>query len=123
MLAIHNDNGGYVETYIQREQYTHGERIKITGRCASACTIFLHNPNVCATATASFWFHSAYVGGEDRKGHFVFVREDPETTQEMMSYYPPLVRNFIQTYRPFGLNRQMLVLSGKQMLSMIQECR
>ena len=121
-MVIHNDNGGVVEQYIAREHQVHGQRIVIDGRCMSACTIYLANPNACATPRASFWFHSAFVGADLGGGRVAYVAEDRPTTWRMMESYPPLLKSWIQAHRPYGLTQQMLVLRGRAMFQIIPRC-
>lgn len=90
----------------------------VDGRCASACTVYLSNPNLCATGRAQFWFHSAYLVSP--MGWKIL---DPNSTATMLGYYPPAVLKFIQKYRPYGLNGQWLVLKGAEMKSIVPQCR
>ncbi len=122
-MIITHDNGGVVEEYIARERQLHGQRIVIDGACRSACTIYLANPGTCVTPRASLGFHSAYLGADIGGGRFAYGGDLPSYTAAMMGYYPPLVRQWIQQMRPYGLGHDMIVLKGRAMLERVPRCK
>lgn len=60
-IRLHNDLGGYVGYYQQqfRRAAARGERVIISGRCGSSCTLGLKYRNVCAMPGTIFGFHAA----------------------------------------------------------------
>jgi hypothetical protein len=82
------DHGGPLAAYRAeaRRLDAAGEELAIRGLCASACTIFLGLRKVCVAPSAVFWFHAARLPGADAP--------DPLATLEMLSAYPPAVRDW-----------------------------
>lgn len=56
-LVITNDPGGVVAYRAVRVAALGDREVRIEGRCASACTMFLAAPNVCVTPDARLSFH------------------------------------------------------------------
>lgn len=83
------DSGGNLRGYVAevRRLNAEGGSKAIRGVCASACTIYLGVKNVCVEPTAQFWFHAAHLPGD--------ARPDPLGSLEMLSYYPPRVREWV----------------------------
>lgn len=70
-IVIQNDDGGMIETYIEKYQTIRylGGMVEIDGRCISACTLVLAElprQSICATPQGLFGFHSA----SDGNGNF-----------------------------------------------------
>src|SRR2546423_13243139 len=104
---ITRDHGGDVEqykaTYVRLRDK--GERVVRDGICNSACTLVLGIVplnRICATPRASLGFHEAYF---DQKWTAGLKIASPGGTAELMSFYPPPVRDWIN--KNGGLNSQM----------------
>ncbi len=99
--VVRNDPGGITDVYVGKYKSLAGKRIVIDGRCDSACTMALGNPRTCATANASFGFHSAYlvdVASGRRLG------PDAAGNRKLMSHYPAGVRAWIARNGGLGPN-------------------
>lgn len=85
---VEPDHGGPLAIYRAeaRRLDAAGEALAIRGLCASACTIFLGLRKVCVAPSAVFWFHAARLPGAQAP--------DPLATLEMLSSYPPAVRDW-----------------------------
>jgi len=61
-ITIANDNGGQILGYVvkSRELRRSRKTIRFVGRCDSACTLYLGNPNKCIAPGATFGFHAPY---------------------------------------------------------------
>lgn len=62
-LTIHNDVGGKIIDYQERALAMRDLPIRLSGECASACTIFLmtkYNLDVCAVPGTKLAFHMPY---------------------------------------------------------------
>ena len=110
-VVIWGDHGGYVDEYAERETaYRHaGIRIIIAGRCASACTLYLHSPATCVMPTARFMFHVAYAGIPLPGGHMGMGPSDEYGTKFLYDAYPAGVRAFIDTHG--GMRREPLQMT------------
>src|SRR5215813_14730612 len=97
---ITRDHGGLVDEY--KAKYARvkakGERVVIDGTCNSACTLLLGLVplnRVCVTPRASLGFHQAYYDKRWTAG----VRVTSIVgTSELMSVYPPPVKNWIDQH-------------------------
>jgi hypothetical protein len=83
--TVTNDPGGPVDLYAMSAAMTH-ERIRIIGRCASACTEYLGARHVCVSPNARFMFHAAYNLDGSRNEQGVLV---------MLAFYPPSLREWL----------------------------
>ena len=110
-VVIWGDHGGYVDEYAQRETAYRraGVRIIIAGRCASACTLYLHSPTTCVMPTARFMFHTAYVGIPLPGGHMGMGPTDEYGTRFLYDAYPPGVRAWLDSHG--GLQRAPLQMT------------
>lgn len=83
------DAGGNLRAYVAevRRLNAEGASKAISGRCASACTIFLGVKNVCVAPTAQLLFHAAHFPND--------TRPDPVGSLEMLSFYPPSIREWV----------------------------
>src|SRR5437016_11919654 len=97
---ITRDYGGMVEDY--KTKYAkiraRGERVIIDGICNSACTLLLGIVplnRVCVTPNASLGFHQAYF---DKSYTFGFKVISDAGTADLMSHYPPPVKNWIKQH-------------------------
>ena len=113
-LVVGNNPGGAVVQFYQQEMQleARGEPIVVRGRCASACTVVLHNPRVCVAPGGSFMFHSAFIPVDPENGDFRRAGEAPEATSLMWGMYPPGVRAFIQAHG--GMTARPVFMSAQQ---------
>lgn len=120
---ITRDHGGYVEDYKTRYAKIRdsGERVVIDGICNSACTLvlgFVPLSRICVTPKASLGFHQAYY---DKVWTFGLKIMSDAGTEELLSYYPPSVKNWIS--RNGGLTPEMKrVKNGPELWAMISPC-
>ena len=71
--------GGYFNALMQFNAWAANDtRVRITGPCASACTLLLSYDNVCWTGGASFHVHAARTGG----------RQDEEANRSLAATLP-----------------------------------
>ena len=106
-LRITRDHGGYVEEYKTKYKRIaqRGERVIIDGICNSACTLvfgIVQPSKICVTPRASVGFHQAYYDTASTFGVKVISQEG---TTDLMSYYPPAVKQWIKENG--GLTPQM----------------
>ena len=85
-----------------------GERFRIRGRCASACTLFLAITNVCIEPTARLMFHTG------NSGHGGVV--SPLATAHMMSAYNSRLRSYLEA-GGYMNTRNFHTISGRDMVS------
>jgi hypothetical protein len=122
-VRITRDFGGLVDAY--KTKYTRvrakGERVIIDGICNSACTLLLGIVplnRVCVTPRASLGFHQAYYDKRWTAGMRV---TSISGTAELMSVYPPPVKNWIS--RHGGLSPQMKHLkNGAELWEIVDPC-
>ncbi|HEY7458886.1 MAG TPA: hypothetical protein VH765_09050 [Xanthobacteraceae bacterium] len=120
-VRIRNDPGGIISQHMQvfARLRDSGERIVIDGHCYSSCTLVLGivpPDRVCVTPRARLGFHAAWVPGGDGR-----PLPSPEGTATMWGVYPDVVRKWI-TNRG-GLRRELVILSGRELTSMVRPCR
>jgi len=121
-MVVRNDKGGNVEQRVhQIEQLRQaGTRVRIVGRCDSACTMFLGLPRACVARTARLGFHgpqSQYYGISLPPHQFEYW------SGVMADHYPPRLRaRFMAEWRntTMGLH----VISGAEAIRMgARACR
>lgn len=120
---ITRDFGGLVDQY--KAKYTQirdrGERVIIDGICNSACTLVLGIvplKKICVTPKASLGFHAAYF---DKAYTFGVKVTSYAGTADLMSYYPPTVKQWIASKG--GLTPEMKRLkNGPELWAMIDPC-
>src|SRR6195952_3964119 len=120
IVRIADDRGGRIGTYVDKYQdlRSSGEMVVIDGLCASACTIVLGavpHDKICVTSHANLGFHAAWDFGANGR-----AVTNPEATQMLYSMYPSQIRRWIA--QRGGLNRHMIFLRGKQLMSMYRPC-
>jgi hypothetical protein len=90
MVNIGYDRGGEIITYALRMKKLEraGSSVRFSGRCDSACTLYLALPSskACLTHNAAFGFHLPY--GASPRGNKV-------AAQYLLRNYPGWVRNWI----------------------------
>jgi len=120
---ITRDLGGFVEDYKTRYAKIRdsGERVIIDGICNSACTLVLGIvplSRICVTPKASLGFHQAYY---DKVWTFGLKIMSADGTEELLSYYPPPVKDWIS--RNGGLTPELKrVPNGPELWEMISPC-
>lgn len=91
VVNIYRDHGGQVIKYaIKAKKLTKADtKIRISGLCDSACTLYLSVPskNICIKPGANFGFHRAYGST---------ARANQTATNYMMGKYPSWVRSWIR---------------------------
>jgi hypothetical protein len=115
-MTVKHDNGGVVLEYAKR---THrliksGEKVKIDGKCASACTLYLAVPkkNICITPRAVLMFHHPF----DKN-----TKKLAKGTAEFMMYnYPKWVQNYIN--KKGGLSRKWITISYSYAKKYMRTC-
>jgi hypothetical protein len=120
-VRIRHDPGGIISQHMQvfARLRDSGERIVIDGQCYSACTLVLGivpPDRVCVTSRAQLGFHAAWVPDEDGR-----PQPSPEGTATMWGVYPDVVRKWIISKG--GLKRQIMVLRGSELTSMVRRCQ
>lgn len=85
--TIDYDMGGVTYEYSMRyhDWDKRGIKPRVTGDCASACTLVLRNPDTCYTADARFYFHGV-------SDHGVY---DAATSRAFVAAMPSGVRRWI----------------------------
>jgi hypothetical protein len=122
-LRITRDHGGYVTEYKAKYQRIRDrkERVIIDGICNSACTLvfgIVPMNKVCVTPRASLGFHQAYY---DKAFTFGIKVTSAEGTSDLMSYYPPPVKDWIR--RNGGLTTEMKkIKNGADLWKIVDPC-
>jgi len=122
-LKVARDFGGLVDEY--KAKYAKlrdkGERVIIDGICNSACTLvfgIVPMNRICVTPRASLGFHQAYF---DKRWTAGIRVTSISGTAELMSYYPPSIKSWIQ--RNGGLTAQMKHLrNGMDLWAIVDPC-
>jgi len=103
-VTIRNDRGGQVINYALRmlKMKRAGRSVRFSGRCDSACTLFLALPRskTCIASGASFGFHLPY--GASSRGNAI-------AANYLMSSYPGWVRSWVHSQG--GLNGRIKTMS------------
>jgi hypothetical protein len=114
-VSIGSDRGGYVANYGLRmlRWRQNGTKIRFSGRCQSACTIYLGlaPSQVCISPGASFSFHSPF--GASARGNRV-------ARMFMKRNYPGWVRSWINSQG--GLSGSMKTMSYAHASRFIKPC-
>ena len=120
-VRILSSPGGQVGPFLDlfEEVRASGERVVIDGPCLSACTLVLSmipSDRICVTRRAIFGFHAAR--SIDRRGK---TYAEPEASQLVLEAYPAPVRVWIE--RRGGLTSRLLLLRGRELMTMYRPCR
>lgn len=112
-VVITADRGGTVVDYIIKLKKYEKENvaIKIAGKCASACTIYLAHDNVCVTKNARLMFHAPY--GADREGNEMIKGY-------LWRKYPKWAQNYINARG--GLTSKEIWIDYKVLKDNIKTC-
>lgn len=113
-VTISNDTGGEIAAYHYRINQIHarGDKVKVTGKCYSACTLHLRRLGmICAGPRAEFWFHKAY---------FADGSASQAATEFMYRNYPSEIKSWIRGQG--GLKKQWIVLKGPALRRIVPSC-
>ena len=114
--TIRNDRGGSVVHYALTTQRLKEERrfVRFSGRCASACTLYLSLPSdlTCIGPGAHFAFHLPYSSPDN---------PHQETARFMISSYPEWVRTWIASQG--GLSKHIKVMGYDYASQYIRPCQ
>lgn len=118
---IGDNAGGEVGRYLQEfmSMRDSGEAVMIDGTCLSACTLVLAlipRDRICVTPRAWLGFHAAWT--PDAMGR---PTASQWGTQTLVSLYPDWVREWIA--RSGGLSGRTIYLGGRELSTMIAQCR
>lgn len=107
--TIRNDGGGVVNEYIIRANLAvlQGERLRIDGWCASACTAYLGNPNTCVTPSAQFGFHGPSGGTP---------AENQRAAQTLARHLPAVLHDWYLTKAAPLQGNDHIAISGKELV-------
>jgi hypothetical protein len=117
-LVITNDPGGIVATRAARVALIGDREVRIEGRCASACTLYLAAPNVCVTPDAVLGFHGPSHWG------FPLPRADFDYWSRVIArHYPPTLADWFM--REGRHSQTMQTISGADVVrnGWARECR
>lgn len=112
-VDIVNNNGGYVDVFlkdVERLRKTN-VKVRIIGKCNSACTLYLSLPKeqVCAYGNVTFAFHKPYGGSQN-----------DYWKRRMLETYPNWVLNWLR--REGGLTSTLKVMGPKDFFNYIPRC-
>lgn len=114
-LTIRNNSGGNVARFAMRvaDLRRQGTRVRIAGRCDSACTLYLGLPGnqMCVSRGASFRFHAPYI----RSG-----KTSQAAQRFMYASYPGWVRSWISSKG--GLSRRLITMDYDYARRFLPEC-
>ncbi len=109
-VEVSNDPGGFMGQYDTRWRNlaAKGVNVRISGMCASACTILLHHiprAKICVTAGARIGFHTA---------------SQFSGTDQLLDYYPADIRAYI--FSRGGLSSDMMWLNAPESYKFFRRC-
>jgi hypothetical protein len=114
-VNIGNRSGGQVVSFgLQMLKWKRaGHKIRFSGRCASACTLYLALPskNMCISPGASFHFHAPYGGN---------ARGNKVAKSYMLRNYPDWVRAWLG--RNGGLGPRLVAMHYSYASRFIRPC-
>lgn len=116
VIQVADDSGGEIIDYIFNVADYRESRaeLHITGRCDSACTLYLSLPRqqLCITADAYFRFHAPV---DDQN------RPDPDAKDIMMGKYPGWVRQWIAANH--GLDQRLITMTSDYARQFLPTCK
>ncbi len=114
-ISISNNSGGYIVEYALRMASINrsGAQVKFTGRCASACTMYLGLPahKMCIAPGASFRFHMPQARS---------ARVTHQAKRFLYRQYPRWVRSWIASRG--GLSRSLIMMDYSYASRFIRAC-
>jgi hypothetical protein len=114
-VTVSNNAGGAVISYARQLLVWKkvGVQVRFSGRCASACTLYLSlNPrNMCIAPGASFHFHAPYGAGS---------RGNSTAKAFMMRSYPGWVRSWIN--KRGGLTSRLIAMDYGYARRFVRAC-
>ena len=114
-ISISNNNGGYIIEYALRKALINrsGSKVRFSGRCASACTMFLGLPQhkMCIAPGASFHFHMPRAGS---------VGATHQAKRFLYRNYPGWVRSWIASRG--GLSSTLIKMDHSYASKFIRAC-
>jgi hypothetical protein len=115
VVIIGNERGGYISEYARRtlKWREDGTLLRFTGRCDSACTLYLALPyeQTCISEGASFRFH-APIAGSQKARHLAQVY--------MLNAYPEWVRSWIDAVG--GLSEDLVTMNFEYASRYMRPC-
>ena len=108
-ITVGDDRGGFLNFYIEKtERFRRsGERVRIMGRCDSACTLYLSLPRVCVGPNARLGFHQA---------------SRPDGNPILLSYYPRPIRDWLDSVGGLPPFSSLVVLQGEALRRLVPPC-
>ena len=114
-VSIANNSGGNIASFaVEAASYRNaGTMVRFSGRCDSACTLFLGLPTIqtCVSQGAYFRFHSPSAGS---------ARSEHIAQNYLMRKYPGWVRNWIAQHN--GLSHQLITMDYSTASQHMQTC-
>ncbi len=109
-VDVSNDPGGFMGQHDTRwrSRAAKGVNVRISGLCASACTILLHHiprDKICVTSGARIGFHTA---------------SQFSGTDQLLDYYPADIRAFI--FDRGGLSPTMMWMTAPEVYRYFKKC-
>jgi hypothetical protein len=108
--TIQEDAGGSVRDYVIAVSLAtlRGDQVRIAGRCASACTMYL--ATACVTPRAVLQFHAARDEATGKIDHAV--------TRDLAAYYPAPLRKWFMANAAHLSGSQYAELTGAQAIAL-----
>jgi hypothetical protein len=109
-INVSNDPGGFMGQYDTRWRNwaSKGASVRISGMCASACTILFHHiprDKICVTPGARIGFHTA---------------SQFSGTEQLLDYYPADIRAYI--FSRGGLSSAMMWMTAPETYKFFRKC-
>ncbi len=109
-IDVSNDPGGFMGQHDTRwrNHAAKGVNVRISGMCASACTILLHHiprAKICVTPGARIGFH---------------VASQFSGTEQLLDYYPADIRSYI--FSRGGLSTEMMWMTAPDTYAFFRRC-
>lgn len=121
-ITIRNDSGGSLQERLDEIEVLRmsGEEIRITGYCASACTMYLVLPNTCVTKGAKLAFH----GPQTQYYGVSLTAIDFEKWSKLIAeqYPPSICEKYLNEWRYTTVGA--VQISGTEAIRMgVRECK
>lgn len=112
--TIRDDLGGQVVKYHMAvvRLNERGSTVRIGGRCASACTLYLSARRYCVEPGAKLQFHAVRYEGNPKAARL--------WTRWLVSKYPPKVQAWIRARG--GLTSRLITLEGEALRLAVRMC-